>query len=242
MATYKDFVAFKLNIIKEVKKIIQENELLSEPLEELFKNKLMVIEDKVTKTKERKKRDGPSEHNLRVKAGMAYLKEKYPHVAHKIRLGTANYGSTYLKENPEAELEECIAYAINKVHEVGKFGNVYDQSPPEKTTSSGESSSSENKKTTKSKEPKEPKEPKPKKMTKKQMKEEEEKKKKMEEEEEKKKKMEEEEEKMEEEENKKIDESKKDIKDNKEETTGNDTEESFSELDSESDESDMDDE
>eukprot|EP00959_Pyramimonas_sp_CCMP1952_P444520 9307439-Pyramimonas_sp.AAC.1 len=46
------------------------------------------------------------------------------------RLGTANYASTYLKENPSASLDECITFGIKRTHEVGKFGDVYDQPPP----------------------------------------------------------------------------------------------------------------
>lgn len=146
--TYKEFIAFKMNIVKEVKKVIEENDLLTADLEKVFKTKLLLVEDNVPTKKEKKTRNGPTEHNLRVKAGMEFLKEQYPHVLHKIRLGTANYASTFLKNNPSASMEECIAYGIKRTHEVGKFGDIYDQPPPPPVENADEETSTTKKKKT----------------------------------------------------------------------------------------------
>jgi hypothetical protein len=228
MACFKEYVTFKMNIVKEIKKAIEENELMTDELSALFKNKLLVVEEKVV-TKERKKRDGPSEHNIRVQAGMVQLKERYPYVAHKIRLGTANYASTYSKENPQSSMEECIAFAIKKMHEIGKYGDVYDAPPPPTQPPEDEvnhensvpsSSSDESKKQKKTKDPvvKAKKDPAPKKKTKKQMKEEEEEEAAV---------------------RKKVDDEKEKTEDVEvKQDNDNDTQESFSDLDSESEDDD----
>lgn len=109
----KMFAEMKTCIIKELIVKLDEENLMNDHLTEFFlneikQNKMIKLtanknerktKNEVMMQKENKEKRAPTEHQSRVSVCMVHLKEKFPEVKHTIRMGTANYMATYLKEN-----------------------------------------------------------------------------------------------------------------------------------------------
>ena len=118
----KMFAEMKTCIIKELIVKLDKENLMNDDLTEFFLNEIKhnkmikLIANKtekktrqnVTMQKEKKEKRPPTEHQSRVSDCMVYLKEKFPEVKHTVRMGTANYMATYLKEN------DCLVVDIHK--------------------------------------------------------------------------------------------------------------------------------
>ena len=118
----KMFAEMKTCIIKELIVKLDKENLMNDDLTEFFLNEIKhnkmikLIANKTEKKtrqnatmqKEKKEKRPPTEHQSRVSDCMVYLKEKFPEVKHTVRMGTANYMATYLKEN------DCLVVDIHK--------------------------------------------------------------------------------------------------------------------------------
>ena len=75
--------------------------------------------------KEKKEKRPPTEHQTRVSKCMVVLKERYAQVKHQIRLGTANYMASYIKnefsdidfETDTDKVEQALTVAMKKMNE-----------------------------------------------------------------------------------------------------------------------------
>ena len=85
----------------------------------------------------KKEKRNPTEHQTRVSKCMNLLKEKYPDVKHQIRLGTANYMATYIKnefedmdfETEPEKVEQAMQHAIKQMNEK-KGEEIFTESSP----------------------------------------------------------------------------------------------------------------
>ena len=136
------FADMKTCIVKELMLKLKNDDLMNDELEkffqnEIFKNKSIKLtvnkinkkEKKVSNTKKTnekpvKQKRAPTEHQTRVSECMVFLKKHYSQVKHTIRLGTANYMATFLKQNNCAIVdvnkpvfEKAHIFAITKMNE-----------------------------------------------------------------------------------------------------------------------------
>ena len=137
----KMFAEMKTCIIKELMLKLKKDDIMSDELEKFFKNEIYEIksikltvnkinkkEKKVSNTKKTndkpvKQKRAPTEHQTRVSECMVFLKKHYSQVKHTIRLGTANYMATFLKQNNcavvdvnEPVFEKAHIFAITKMN------------------------------------------------------------------------------------------------------------------------------
>lgn len=161
----KMLMNMKVSILKEFAEKLEKSELMSNELKESFEKQYEEWKEQskhITKTLNKmnnKKKNNttssssdeesndtnnvkkekriPTEHQTRVSKCMNLLKEKYPGVKHQIRLGTANYMATYIKnefENMDFEtepekVEQAMQYATKKMNE-NKGEEIFTESPP----------------------------------------------------------------------------------------------------------------
>jgi hypothetical protein len=96
--------------------------------------------------KEKKEKRPPTEHQSRVSKCMVVLKERYGQVKHQIRLGTANYMASFIKDeftniDFDTELdkvEQALAHSIKRMNEK-KNEEVYPVTPEASAVNSEES-------------------------------------------------------------------------------------------------------
>jgi hypothetical protein len=99
-----------------------------------------------SKKKLKKEKRPPTEHQSRVSKCMVVLKERYSQVKHQIRLGTANYMATFIKNeftdidfNTELDkVEQALAESIKRMNEK-KQSDVYPVTPEASAANSEES-------------------------------------------------------------------------------------------------------
>lgn len=138
----KMFADMKTCIIKELVLKLEGENLMNDHLNEFFSNEIKgnkLVKLTVNKTEKKTKKNGytkktekkekraPTEHQSRVSECMAYLKEKFPDVKHTIRMGTANYMATYLKDNDclivntqKPIFEKAFLFATQKMNDKEK--------------------------------------------------------------------------------------------------------------------------
>jgi len=96
--------------------------------------------------KEKKEKRPPTEHQSRVSKCMVVLKERYGQVKHQIRLGTANYMATFIKneftdidfDTELDKVEQALAHSIKRMNEK-KNEEVYPVTPEASAVNSEES-------------------------------------------------------------------------------------------------------
>lgn len=160
----KMFMNMKVSILKEFAEKLEKNELMSDELKEFFEKQYDDCKEQskhVTKTLNKmnnkkknhttsddesdesnntnnvkKEKRNPTEHQARVSKCMNILKEKYPDVKHQIRLGTANYMATYIKnelqdidfETEPEKVEQAMQHATKQMNEK-KGEDIFTESP-----------------------------------------------------------------------------------------------------------------
>ena len=97
--------------------------------------------------KEKKEKRAPTEHQSRVSKCMVVLKERYSQVKHQIRLGTANYMATFIKneftdidfDTELDKVEQALTDSIKRMNEK-KQSEVYPVTPETSAVDSEEQS------------------------------------------------------------------------------------------------------
>ena len=155
----------KVSVLKEFAEKLEKSELMSDELKEIFEKQyeewkeqskhITKILNKMNNKKKKnnttsdeesdesnntnnvkKEKRNPTEHQARVSKCMNLLKEKYPDVKHQIRLGTANYMATYIKnelqdmdfETEPEKVEQAMQHATKRMNDK-KGEDIFTESP-----------------------------------------------------------------------------------------------------------------
>ena len=179
----KMFMNLKISVFKEFFEKVEQNGLMTDDLKELFEKEYEDIkeqskqltkslnkyykkknlsssdsesdENNSNKKDVKKEKRTPTEHQLRVSKCMAILKYRYPDVKHQVRLGTANYMATFIKnefndidfDTEQDKIEEAVKYCTKQMNDK-KGESIYCEESNEDDKSKAETSDTV-KKTTK---------------------------------------------------------------------------------------------
>ena len=173
------FMNLKISVFKEFFEKVEQNGLMTDDLKELFEKEYEDIKEQskqLTKSLNKyykkknlsssdsesdennsvkKEKRTPTEHQLRVSKCMAILKYRYPDVKHQVRLGTANYMATFIKnefndidfDTEQDKIEEAVKYCTKQMNDK-KGESIYCEESNEDDKSKAETSDTV-KKTTK---------------------------------------------------------------------------------------------
>jgi hypothetical protein len=146
MSSFQQFLSVKTVIVNEIIQKLTEQGLMTEELSAFFEIQISdVVEvgkkEKVKLRKEKsaaKEKRPPTPHQLRVSKCLSILKERYAHVAHRYRMGAAQFMAAYLRDNENIEGDnhenDAVLNAVEKMNE--KHGNVFTEQDQDSSSSS----------------------------------------------------------------------------------------------------------
>jgi hypothetical protein len=146
MSSFQQFLSVKIDILKDLIMKITEKNLMTEELSAFFDTQISDVAEveKKEKVKLRKEKSVVKEkrpatpHQLRVGNSFVVLKERYAHVAHRYRMGAAQFMAAYIRDNEKIEGDDqendAILHAIEKMNE--KHGNIFTDEPVDSDSSS----------------------------------------------------------------------------------------------------------
>jgi len=178
----KMFMNLKISVFKEFFEKVEHNGLMTDGLKELFEKEYEEIkeqskqltkslnkfnkrrnlsstdsesDDNSNKNNVKKEKRTPTKHQLLVSKCMGILKFRYPDVKHQIRLGTANYMATFIKnefndidfDTEQDKIEQAIKHSTNQMNDK-KGESIYCEESNEEDKTKEETSTTV-KKTTK---------------------------------------------------------------------------------------------
>jgi hypothetical protein len=139
MSSFQQFLSVKTVIVNEIITKLTEQSLMTDELSTFFDTHIAeVVEvEKKEKVKIRKEKSAAKEkrpatpHQLNVNKCLAILKERYAHVAHRYRMGAAQFMVAYLRDKEIIEGDDhehdSVLHAIEKMNE--KHGNIFTDAP-----------------------------------------------------------------------------------------------------------------
>ena len=146
MSSFQQFLSVKIDILKDLIMKITEKNIMTDELSAFFDTQISDVAEveKKEKVKLRKEKSVVKEkrpatpHQLRVGNSFVVLKERYAHVAHRYRMGAAQFMAAYIRDNEKIEGDDqendAVLHAIEKMNE--KHGNIFTDEPVDSDSSS----------------------------------------------------------------------------------------------------------